>query len=122
MAGNYALTGTQSLLNFQKPRWESEFESLETTDFVADMKSFGAPDVASTILKAESLVDVKTYKLYIGGKQARPDTQSSRNFYIKNADGTKSLHALLPDSSRKDVRNAVEAAQASFNEYVMNST
>ena len=49
----------------------------------------------------------RTAKLYIGGKQARPDGGYSRNVYAKNG-------ALLGQSSlanRKDVRNAVEAAQ-----------
>ncbi|MEO0767348.1 MAG: aldehyde dehydrogenase family protein, partial [Pseudomonadota bacterium] len=50
----------------------------------------------------------RTAKLYIGGKQARPDGGYSRNVYGKNG-------ALVGQSSlanRKDVRNAVEAAQA----------
>ena len=50
----------------------------------------------------------RTAKLYIGGKQARPDGGYSRNVYGKNG-------ALLGQTSlanRKDVRNAVEAAQA----------
>ena len=49
----------------------------------------------------------RTAKLYIGGKQARPDGGYSRNVYGKNG-------ALLGQSSlanRKDIRNAVEAAQ-----------
>ncbi|MEL7127178.1 MAG: aldehyde dehydrogenase family protein [Pseudomonadota bacterium] len=50
----------------------------------------------------------RTAKLYIGGKQARPDGGYSRNVHGKNG-------ALLGQSSlanRKDIRNAVEAAQA----------
>ncbi|MEO0401682.1 MAG: aldehyde dehydrogenase family protein [Pseudomonadota bacterium] len=50
----------------------------------------------------------RTAKLYIGGKQARPDGGYSRNVYGKSG-------ALLGQTSlanRKDVRNAVEAAQA----------
>lgn len=50
----------------------------------------------------------RTAKLYIGGKQARPDGGYSRNVYGKNS-------ALLGQCSlanRKDVRNAVEAAHA----------
>ncbi|WP_415401317.1 aldehyde dehydrogenase family protein [Tateyamaria sp. SN3-11] len=50
----------------------------------------------------------RTAKLYIGGKQARPDGGYSRNVYGKNG-------ALLGQASlanRKDVRNAVEAAAA----------
>ena len=50
----------------------------------------------------------RTAKLYIGGKQSRPDGGYSRNVYGKNG-------ALLGQASlanRKDLRNAVEAAQA----------
>ena len=50
----------------------------------------------------------RTAKLYIGGKQARPDGGYSRNVYSKKG-------ALLGQSSlanRKDIRNAVEAAAA----------
>lgn len=50
----------------------------------------------------------RTAKLYIGGKQARPDAGYSRNVYGKSG-------ALLGQSSlanRKDLRNAVEAAHA----------
>jgi aldehyde dehydrogenase (NAD+) len=50
----------------------------------------------------------RTAKLYIGGKQARPDGGYSRNVYGKNG-------ALLGQTglaNRKDVRNAVEAAAA----------
>ncbi len=48
----------------------------------------------------------RTAKLYIGGKQARPDQGYSLPVY--GADGT--LVAEVPHGNRKDVRNAVEAA------------
>jgi aldehyde dehydrogenase (NAD+) len=50
----------------------------------------------------------RTAKLYIGGKQARPDAGYSRPVYGKS--GTLLGHASL--ANRKDVRNAVEAAQS----------
>lgn len=50
----------------------------------------------------------RTAKLYIGGKQARPDSGYSAPVHAKN--GTLLGHA--PQASRKDLRNAVEAAQA----------
>ncbi|WP_028955310.1 aldehyde dehydrogenase family protein [Sulfitobacter sp. 20_GPM-1509m] len=50
----------------------------------------------------------RTAKLYIGGKQARPDGGYSTPVYGKN--GTLLGHAS--QSNRKDLRNAVEAAQA----------
>ena len=50
----------------------------------------------------------RTAKLYIGGKQARPDSGYSNPVYAKS--GTLVGHAS--QASRKDVRNAVEAANA----------
>ena len=50
----------------------------------------------------------RTAKLYIGGKQSRPDGGYSRIMY--DADGASLGQA--PIANRKDIRNAVEAAQA----------
>jgi aldehyde dehydrogenase (NAD+) len=49
----------------------------------------------------------RTAKLYIGGKQARPDSGYSRDVWSKQG---KHL-GEVPIASRKDVRNAVEAAR-----------
>jgi aldehyde dehydrogenase (NAD+) len=50
----------------------------------------------------------RTPKLFIGGKQARPDSGYSR--WILAPDGSQI--AEVPEGNRKDVRNAVEAAHA----------
>jgi aldehyde dehydrogenase (NAD+) len=50
----------------------------------------------------------RTPKLYVGGKQARPDGGYSKNIYGKNG----ALLGQAPIANRKDVRNAVEAAHA----------
>ncbi len=50
----------------------------------------------------------RTAKLFIGGKQARPDGGYARNVWDK----TGKLIGQAPLANRKDVRNAVEAAQA----------
>ena len=50
----------------------------------------------------------RTAKLYIGGKQARPDGGYSRAVWSKS--GALLGHASL--ANRKDIRNAVEAAQS----------
>lgn len=50
----------------------------------------------------------RTAKLYIGGKQARPDGGYARDIYSK----TGALLGQAPIANRKDVRNAVEAAQS----------
>ncbi len=48
----------------------------------------------------------RTAKLYVGGKQARPD--SGYTVTVKNPAGT--IVGEVPEGSRKDIRNAVEAA------------
>ncbi len=49
----------------------------------------------------------RTPKLYIGGKQARPDGGYSRVIYGKSG----KLLGQVPVANRKDIRNAVEAAR-----------
>ncbi|WP_238365641.1 aldehyde dehydrogenase family protein [Mesobacterium pallidum] len=48
----------------------------------------------------------RTAKLYVGGKQARPDGGYSRNVWGKSG----ALLGQAPLANRKDIRNAVEAA------------
>ena len=48
----------------------------------------------------------RTYKLYYGGAQKRPDGMYSKTILDKE----NQVVALVADSNRKDVRNAVEAA------------
>jgi aldehyde dehydrogenase (NAD+) len=50
----------------------------------------------------------RTYKLYIGGAQVRPDQGYSRNILSPSG----SLLAAVAEGNRKDIRNAVEAAHA----------
>nr|WP_317201857.1 aldehyde dehydrogenase family protein [Janthinobacterium sp.] len=57
-------------------------------------------------LPADSLALDRTAKMYIGGKQARPDSAYSRAVF--GADGA--FLADVGEGSRKDIRNAVEAA------------
>lgn len=49
----------------------------------------------------------RTAKLYVGGKQARPDGGYSQPVFARNG----KLIAHVPIANRKDVRNAVEAAR-----------
>lgn len=53
---------------------------------------------------------LKTYKLFIGGQF--PRTESGRFYALKNAKGAPIANICL--SSRKDVRNAVQAARKAF--------
>jgi aldehyde dehydrogenase (NAD+) len=61
--------------------------------------------------KAEGLPAIdRTPKLFIGGKQARPDSGYTRR--ILGPDG--SLVGEVPEGNRKDIRNAVEAAHVAW--------
>ena len=65
--------------------------------------------IAVTKIKAASKTVIsldRTAKLYIGGKQTRPD--SGYSLSVANADGT--LAGEIGHGNRKDIRNAVEAA------------
>lgn len=102
----------KSLRNFLKPKYESDkIADANQVDFVQaqkNIKSFGSlPHALPSPSKVE---ENRTYKLYIGGKQTRPDTQSSRN--VLNS--KNEVFCLIADASRKDVRNAVEAAHSAF--------
>jgi aldehyde dehydrogenase (NAD+) len=50
----------------------------------------------------------RTPKMFIGGKQARPDSGYSRSIYSRAGD----LIGEIGEGNRKDIRNAVEAAHA----------
>ena len=73
------------------------------------MQKFGAaynadgPEIEAN--SSELKVD-KTYKLYYGGAQKRPDGNYSK--IIRNPEGK--MIAQVGQANRKDVRNAVEAA------------
>jgi aldehyde dehydrogenase (NAD+) len=54
----------------------------------------------------------RTPKLYIGGKQARPDSGYSRPITPANGTPVSNSAWLVGDGNRKDIRNAVEAAHA----------
>jgi aldehyde dehydrogenase (NAD+) len=69
-------------------------------------QTFAIASEASEATGALPALD-RTPKLFIGGKQARPDSGYSRAIY--GPDGA--LLGMVGEGSRKDVRNAVEAAR-----------
>ena len=107
---------SKSLRNFLKPKYETlnsvQFVDKDFEQMSKKLKSFGGLDPTPTLPTAQNLNVKKTYKLYVGGRQTRPDTQSSRILYANDKHSTP--YCLLADASRKDVRNAVEAAQGAF--------
>lgn len=99
--------GREGLLEYVKPAWQ---EKVRITGLQVDMAKFGTKDGAEgPAIEARSGGEVgvdRTYKLYYGGAQKRPDGSYSR--VIRGAGGE--VLAQVGEGNRKDVRNAVEVA------------
>jgi len=99
--------GREGLFEYAKPSWQ-------TSDIVPkpelDLKKFGTAyqggvPVINGSNNPTGSVD-RTYKLYYGGAQKRPDGAYSRTVFSPSGQPL----GQVGDSNRKDVRNAVEAA------------
>ena len=99
--------GREGMYEYLKPEWDGGWEK---GDGVATATAKTVPVVDAT--RPSSPVPLppidRTYKLFIGGKQARPDQGYSRR--IVGPDGR--VLGEVAEGNRKDVRNAVEAAHA----------
>jgi aldehyde dehydrogenase (NAD+) len=91
--------GREGLLEYLEPDWFRNAPALPAAKASADQKSAKDSDPATPAID-------RTVKLYIGGKQARPD--SGYSMEVHAADGR--LLGEAPLGNRKDIRNAVEAA------------
>ncbi|MDP3619148.1 MAG: aldehyde dehydrogenase family protein [Ramlibacter sp.] len=79
-------------------------------EYLAPLAALPAP--ATALRATTSRVDNRdtmdrTPKIYIGGKQVRPDSGYSRSVFAG-----EHLLGVVPEGNRKDIRNAVEAARA----------
>jgi aldehyde dehydrogenase (NAD+) len=92
--------GREGLIEYLEPKW---FKSAPTLPAAKE------PEPAESEKPAEASVPAidRTVKLYIGGKQARPD--SGYSMEVRGSDGR--LLGEAPLGNRKDIRNAVEAAR-----------
>ena len=88
--------GREGLAAYSKPKWLARAKPI--AEKPAPLQS---GDVVST-----GFID-RTAKLYIGGKQARPDGGYSRSVVSP----TGALVGEVGEGNRKDIRNAVEAAR-----------
>ncbi len=95
--------GREGMSAYLKPKWEKELKP-----FVASEAAKATPPAAQNPLDVAPLD--QTAKMYIGGKQARPD--SGYNRPVLGPDGA--AIGEVGDGNRKDVRNAVEAARAAL--------
>ncbi len=98
--------GREGMMEYLEPVWFKNAPQLETsTGRKGGVEEQEKPRSSHTPILAVG-VD-RTVKLYIGGKQARPD--SGYSMEVRGADGR--LLGESPLGNRKDVRNAVEAAR-----------
>ena len=87
--------GKEGLYEYIQEGWQAK---LAVKDVVKKKVKKSRPEDINSI--------DRTAKLYIGGKQVRPDSGYSLPVY----DASGCQIAEIPDGSRKDIRNAVEAA------------
>ena len=92
--------GIEGLLEYLEPSWFKNAPVLPAT------RELPAPHTAEQPEASTPAID-RTVKLYIGGKQVRPDSGCSME--VRSADGRLLGEASL--GNRKDIRNAVEAAR-----------
>ncbi len=91
--------GREGLLEYMEPKW------LKSTPKVPTAKAVAAASHDDNDHPDSSEID-RTVKLYIGGKQVRPD--SGYSMEVRSEGGR--LIGEAPLGNRKDIRNAVEAA------------
>jgi aldehyde dehydrogenase (NAD+) len=95
--------GREGLWEYVRPEWESHAAPTSIAPTAAAETAAGSPpeDTAALVPAID-----RTAKLYIGGRQERPD--SGYSLAVHAADGT--LIGEVGHGNRKDIRNAVEAA------------
>ena len=91
--------GREGLLEYMEPKWFKHAPKLAEVNVSAALPKEQADSTTPAI--------DRTVKLYIGGKQARPD--SGYSVEVRSTDGR--LLGEAPLGNRKDIRNAVEAAR-----------
>ena len=92
--------GREGLLEYMQPKWFKHAPKLA-------LPSTPAPPESQELAESNPPLIDRTVKLYIGGKQARPD--SGYSMEVRSPDGKLLGEASL--GNRKDIRNAVEAAR-----------
>jgi aldehyde dehydrogenase (NAD+) len=92
--------GREGLLEYLQLSWFKNAPKLR------EQKHSAIPSAEAKTSEEAPAID-RTVKLYIGGKQVRPD--SGYSMEVRNSDGRLLGEAAL--GNRKDIRNAVEAAR-----------
>ena len=94
--------GREGLLAYMEPKWFKQAPKLPTAITVVTPSA--DPDEVQDV--SDPAID-RTVKLYIGGRQARPDSGYSMEVRAQD----RRLLGEAPLGNRKDIRNAVEAAR-----------
>lgn len=98
--------GLEGMWEYVRPAWETDTGHTEDE---ASGSSFGETMMAEPATDAAGSHQVdRTAKLYIGGRQVRPDAPYTID--VRSPDGA--LIGEVGRGSRKDIRNAVEAAHS----------
>ncbi len=92
--------GKEGLYEYLKPCWEADLHD-EPVYQAVELDDSGETDSPGV-----TAID-RTAKLYIGGKQVRPD----QGYSLMAFDASGNEVAEFPDGGRKDIRDAVEAAR-----------
>jgi aldehyde dehydrogenase (NAD+) len=100
--------GREGLLEYLEPTWFKHAPQLHERPLAIDQPLEQIPETAGDSSAPALAPEIdRTVKLFIAGKQARPD--SGYSFPVRAADGR--LLGEAPLGNRKDIRNAVEAAR-----------
>uniref|UniRef100_A0ABM0GME7 Aldehyde dehydrogenase family 16 member A1-like n=1 Tax=Saccoglossus kowalevskii TaxID=10224 RepID=A0ABM0GME7_SACKO len=108
--------GKEGLYEYVMPTW---MEKPKPENVDVNYKTFGAtlPTPPSNATVEQNTIEIdgvkmpcidRTYKLYYGGGQKRPDGQYSRPVLSPAGE----VISVVADGNRKDIRNAVEVAHA----------
>src|SRR5579864_1547071 len=92
--------GREGLLEYMEPTWFKHAPPLPAPTTLPAAQVEERPEASTPAID-------RTIKLYIGGKQVRPD--SGYSMEVRSPDGR--LLGEAPLGNRKDIRNAVEAAR-----------
>jgi aldehyde dehydrogenase (NAD+) len=105
--------GREGMLEYLEPKWFKRAPKLSSmpgngkSPLLATPARSGAPTADFDEATETAPAIDRTVKLYIGGKQARPD--SGYSMEVRSQDGQLLGEASL--GNRKDIRNSVEAAR-----------
>ncbi|KKB13157.1 aldehyde dehydrogenase [Devosia geojensis] len=95
--------GREGMAVYLKPSWEKTLAAASSSAAPAKAGAQKSNPLDSDVLD-------QTAKMYIGGKQARPDSGYSRGVFAPDG----KLIGEVGEGNRKDIRNAVEAARAAL--------